>query len=43
VSRLQLFFEEATTALHEHRWDDALSSLQGAEAVTQKVAKAVGQ
>jgi len=43
VSRLQLFFEEAATALREHRWDDALSSLQGAEAITQKIAKTVGQ
>jgi hypothetical protein len=43
VNRFQLFFEEAATALREHRWDDALSSLQGVEAVTQKVGKAVGQ
>jgi len=43
VSRLQLFFEEAAGALRDHKWDDALSSLQGAEAVTQKVGKAVGQ
>ncbi len=43
VSRFQLFFEEAATALREHRWNDALSSLQAAEATTQKVGKAVGQ
>lgn len=43
VARLQLFFEEAQTALRDHKWDDALSSLQAAEATTQKVAKAVGQ
>lgn len=43
VGRLQLFFEEAATALRDHKWDDALSSLQAAEATTQKVAKAVGQ
>ena len=43
VGRLQLFLEEAATALRDHKWDDALSSLQAVEAVTQKVGKAVGQ
>jgi len=43
VGRFQLFFEEAATALRDHKWDDALSSLQAAEATTQKVGKAVGQ
>ena len=43
VDRLQLFFEEAATALRDHKWDDALSSLQAVEAVTQKIGKAVGQ
>ena len=43
VNRFQLFFEEAATALREHRWNDARSSLQAVEAETQKVARAVGQ
>lgn len=43
VNRLQLFFEEAAAALRDHKWDDALSSLQAAEATTQKVSKTVGQ
>ena len=43
VGRFQLFFEEAATALRDHKWDDALSSLQAVEATTQKVGKAVGQ
>ena len=43
VNRLQLFFEEAGTALQDHKWDDALASLQAAESETQKVGKAVGQ
>lgn len=43
VNRLQLFFEEAATALQGRKWDDALSSLQAAEAETQKAAKTVGQ
>jgi len=43
VNRLKLFFEEAASALRDHKWDDALSSLQAAEATTQKAGKAVGQ
>jgi hypothetical protein len=43
VNRWQLFFEEAAAALRDHKWDDALSSLQAVEATTQKVGKAVGQ
>ncbi len=42
VHRFQLFFEEAATALREHRWDDARRSLQAVEAETEKVGKAVG-
>jgi len=30
VTRFQLFFEEAATALRDHKWEDALSSLQAA-------------
>lgn len=43
VNRFQLFFEEAAAALRDHKWDDALSSLQAVEATTEKVGKAVGQ
>jgi len=42
VSRLQPLYEEAAAALRGHKWDDALSSLQAAEATTQKVATTVG-
>jgi hypothetical protein len=43
VGRFQLMLDEAAAALREHRWEDALGSLQGVEAETQKVGKVVGQ
>jgi hypothetical protein len=43
VGRLQLLYEEASGELRDHKWDDALSTLQAAEATTQKVAGSVGQ
>jgi hypothetical protein len=43
VGRLQLLYEEAGMELRDHKWDDALSTLQAAEATTQKVAASVGQ
>ncbi|HLG98023.1 MAG TPA: hypothetical protein VKX49_17035 [Bryobacteraceae bacterium] len=43
MSRLQLFLEEAATSLRDHKWDEALSSLQAVEATAQKAGKAVGQ
>lgn len=42
VDRLKLLLDEAADALREHKWDDALSSLQGVEATTQKVNSTVG-
>jgi histidine ammonia-lyase len=42
VGRFQLLYEEAATAIKEHNWAEALSSLQAAEATTQKVANTVG-
>jgi hypothetical protein len=43
VNRFQLFFDRAAAALREHNWDEALNSLQGVEAETEKVAKVVGR
>lgn len=43
LGRFQLFFEQAEAALKEHRWDEALSSLQAVEGETQKVQKVVGR
>jgi hypothetical protein len=43
VNRFQLFFDRAAAALRDHNWDEALSSLQGVEAETEKVAKVVGR
>ena len=43
VTRLQPLFEEASTALKNHKWDEALSSLQAAEATTQRIATVVGK
>jgi len=43
VGRLQLLYEEAAAAIKEHNWAEALSSLQAAEATTQKVASSVGR
>jgi hypothetical protein len=42
VDHLKLFLDEAASALREHKWDDALSSLQAVEAETTKVNKTVG-
>lgn len=42
VDRLKLLLDEAADALREHKWDDALSSLQGVEATIQKVNSTVG-
>jgi hypothetical protein len=43
VGRLQLLYEEAAAELKDHKWEDALGSLQAAEATTQKIAATVGQ
>ena len=43
VGRFQLLYEEAAAELRDHKWDDALGTLQAAEATTQKVAAVVGQ
>ena len=43
AGRLQLLYEEAGMELRDHKWDEALSTLQAAEATTQKVASSVGQ
>jgi hypothetical protein len=42
VARLQLFFEQASTALKARDWDEARQAIQRAEAETAKVAKVVG-
>jgi hypothetical protein len=42
VDHLQLFLDQAADALRDHKWDDALASLQAVESETQKVTKAVG-
>jgi hypothetical protein len=42
LDRIQLFLDEASEALRDHKWDDALSSLQAVETETSKVTKAVG-
>jgi len=42
VFRLKPLYDDATTALKAHNWDEALSNLQAAEATTQKVEAAVG-
>jgi hypothetical protein len=43
VSRLQPLYEEAAAELKAHKWDEALSTLQAAEATTQKIAAVVGK
>ena len=43
VGRLQLLYEEATTAIKEQNWDEALSDLRAAEATTQKIVATTGQ
>jgi class 3 adenylate cyclase len=42
LDRLQLFLDEASESIRDHKWDDALSSLQAAEAITDKINKTVG-
>lgn len=42
VLRLKPLYDDATTALKAHNWEEALSNLQAAEATTQKVEGAVG-
>jgi hypothetical protein len=42
VDRLKLLLDDARDALRDHKWDDALSSLQGVEATIQKVNETVG-
>jgi class 3 adenylate cyclase len=42
VDRLGLLLDEAAESLRDHKWDDALSNLQGVEASTQKVSSTVG-
>jgi class 3 adenylate cyclase len=42
VDNMQILLDQASEALRDRRWDDALSSLQAVEAQTQKVARAVG-
>lgn len=43
VIRLKTLYDEAADAMQAHRWDEALSNLQAAEATTQRAAKVVGQ
>ena len=43
VGRFQLLLDEASQSLQAHKWDEALTNLQGVEQETQKVAKVVGQ
>jgi hypothetical protein len=43
VARFKLFFDQADAALREHKWDDALSSLQAVEGETKKVTNVVGR
>ncbi len=42
IDNLGFLLQQAEDALRDHRWDDALSSLQAVEAQTQKVANTVG-
>ncbi len=42
VDHLKLLLDEAADELRDHKWDDALSSLQAVEATTEKVTKTVG-
>jgi hypothetical protein len=42
VDNLQFLLDQASEAMRDRRWDDALSNLQAVEAETQKVARAVG-
>jgi hypothetical protein len=42
VFRLKPLFDDATSALKAHNWEEALSNLQAAEATTQKIEATVG-
>ena len=42
VARLGPLFDESAAALKDHKWDEALSNLQAAEATTQKIVSVVG-
>ena len=42
VFRLKPLYDDATTALKGHNWDEALSNLQAAETTTQKIEATVG-
>ncbi len=42
VFRLKPLYDDATTALKAHNWDEALSNLQAAEGTTQKIEATVG-
>jgi hypothetical protein len=42
VDHLKVLLDEAADELRDHKWDDALSSLQAVEATTEKVNKTVG-
>src|SRR5579862_5250138 len=42
VLRLKPLYDDASTALKAHNWDEALSNLQAAEATTQKIEATVG-
>ena len=43
MGRLGPLYDEAAAALKAHKWDDALSTLQAAEATTQKIATVAGK
>lgn len=43
VTRIGPLYNSAAAELKDHKWDDALSDLQAAEATTQKVATVVGR
>ncbi len=42
VDRLKVLLDDAASALRDHKWDDALSSLQAVEGTTEKINKTVG-
>ncbi len=42
VDRLKILLGEAAEELRDHKWDDALSSLQAVEATTEKINKTAG-
>ena len=42
-ARFGPLYDEAAGELKDHKWDEALSNLQAAEATTQKIASVVGR